>query len=494
MTRFSYGSVSDLGRVRAVNQDAALVADDLFVVADGMGGHRGGEVASEIAVTVMGDEVVEPTVDALVAAVISANRKINNRSRDEAELSGMGTTVTAMALISDDEGERLGVVNVGDSRTYVVDQDELVQLTDDHSLVGEMLRSGQLTKEEALDHPQRNILTRALGVDSEVEVDWFEIQIRQGDRYLLCTDGLFNEVSEDQIASVMRRLADPDEAAQELVRLAVEHGGRDNITVVIVDVEEGPGDEGKGVVGSRITRRSGVEPDPAGFASAAALDAAAADAAADGLATDDAATDDTVPRDGDDPAATDAIADGDAHGGTTEADAEPEVAQLASGRPLIPPEPSVRKTRRARFTWRVLALIVALALIGGIAALALSVFSGGSYFVGFDGDEVAIFRGRPGGVLWIEPTLEESTGLCRNEIGVSWLTPIEDGIEYGTIAEAETLIDTISRQAAEAGRLTDEPCDGGAASTGSDTTVPPTSAPVIAPTTALSDAPDDTQP
>ena len=176
-------------------------------------------------------------------------------------------------------------------------------------------------------------------------------------------------------------------------------------------------------------------------------------------------------------------------------DPEPEVAQLASGRPLIPPEPSVRKTRRARFTWRVLALIVALALIVGIAALALSVFSGGSYFVGFDGDEVAIFRGRPGGVLWIDPTLEESTGLCRNEIGVSWLTPIQEGIEYGTIEEAEALIDTISRQAAEAGRLTDEPCDGGAGATsGSDTTVPPTSAPMIAPTTALSDAPDDTQP
>ena len=490
MTRFNYGSVSDLGRVRAVNQDAALVADDLFVVADGMGGHRGGEVASEIAVTVMGNEVVEPTVDALVAAVISANRKINNRSRDEAELSGMGTTVTAMALISDDEGERLGVVNVGDSRTYVVDQDELIQLTDDHSLVGEMLRSGQLTKEEALDHPQRNILTRALGVDSEVEVDWFEIQIREGDRFLLCTDGLFNEVSEDQIASVLRRLADPDEAAQELVRLAVEHGGRDNITVVIVDVEEGAGDEGKGVVGSRITRRSGVEPDPAGFASAAALDVAAADAVADGSITDDAASDDEAHGEGE-------VGDsqGDTTGDGTEAKPEPEVAQLASGRPLIPPEPSVRKTRRARFTWRVLAMILVLALIGGIAALALSVFSGGSYFVGFDGDEVAIFRGRPGGVLWIEPTLEETTGLCRNEIGVSWLTPIEEGIEYGTVEEAETLIDTISRQAAEAGRLTDEPCDGGAgASAGPDTTVPPSSAPVIAPTTALSDAPDDTQP
>jgi protein phosphatase len=480
VTRFACGSVSDLGRVRAVNQDAALIADDLFVVADGMGGHRGGEVASEIAVTVLGNEVVEPTIDALVAAVISANRKINNRSRDEAELSGMGTTVTAMALVSDDEGERLGVVNVGDSRTYIVDDEELVQLTDDHSLVGEMLRSGQLTKEEALDHPQRNILTRALGVDSEVEVDWYEIQVRQGDRFLLCTDGLFNEVTEDQIASVLRRLADPEEAAQELVRQAVEHGGRDNITVVIVDVEEGPGDDARGVVGSRITRRSGVEPDPAGFTSAAALDDAAGDAAMDGE-PDTAA--DSVAHDGAD------------EGEGTDTESEPELAQLASGRPLIPPEPSVRKTRRARFTWRVLAMIVALALIVGIAALALSVFSGGSYFVGFDDNEVAIFRGRPGGVLWIEPSLEESTGLCRSEVGASWLTPIEEGIEYGTVEEAQELVDTISRQAAEAGRLTDDPCEGvDAASVGSDTTVPPTSAPVIAPTTALSDASDDTTP
>ena len=478
MTRFAYGSLSDLGRVRAVNQDAALVADDLFVVADGMGGHRGGEVASEIAVTVLGNEMVEPTIDALVAAVISANRKINNRSRDEAELSGMGTTVTAMALVSDDEGERLGVVNVGDSRTYIVDDEELVQLTDDHSLVGEMLRSGQLTKEEALDHPQRNILTRALGVDSEVEVDWYEIQVRQGDRFLLCTDGLFNEVTEDQIASVLRRLADPEEAAQELVRQAVEHGGRDNVTVVIVDVEEGPGDDARGVVGSRITRRSGVEPDPAGFTSAASLGDTAADAAMDGEP---------------DAAAQDGADEGD--GAATATDSDPEVAQLASGRPLIPPEPSVRKTRRARFTWRVLAMIVALALIVGIAALALSVFSGGSYFVGFDDDEVAIFRGRPGGVLWIEPSVEESTGLCRNEVGASWLTPIEEGIEYGTIEEARELVDTINRQAAEAGRLTDDPCEGvDPTSADPDTTVPPTSAPVIAPTTALSNASDDTTP
>ena len=231
----------------------------------------------------MGNEVVEPTIDALVAAVISANRKINNRSRDEAELSGMGTTVTAMALVSDDEGERLGVVNVGDSRTYVVDDEELVQLTDDHSLVGEMLRSGQLTKEEALDHPQRNILTRALGVDSEVEVDWYEIQIRAG----------------RPLPALHRRPVQRGQRGPDRVGAAATWpiptrrprnwcAWRSSTAVATTSPSSSStsrraaGDEGRGVVGSRITRRSGVEPDPAGFTSAAALDAAAADAAADG--------------------------------------------------------------------------------------------------------------------------------------------------------------------------------------------------------------------
>ncbi len=490
MTRFSYASVSDLGRVRAVNQDAAFVADDLFVVADGMGGHRGGEVASEIAVTVMGNEVVEPTIEALVAAVESANRKINSRSVEEAELSGMGTTVTAMALVSVDDGECLGVVNVGDSRTYLMDQGELVQLTDDHSLVGEMLRSGQITLDESLDHPQRNILTRALGVDSDVEVDWFEVDLREGDRYLLCSDGLFNEVTEDQIASVLRRLADPHEAASELVRMAVEHGGRDNVTVVIVDVEEGPSGEGPGVVGSRITRRSGADPDPAGFASAGTVAAAGADSHPGGAG--EAEGPDTV---GDGAEDGETEVDGSA---ATEAepvpDTGPEPAQLASGRPLVPPEPSVRKTRRARFTWRVLALILALALIVGVAVLGLSVVSSG-YHVGFDGNEVVIYNGPPGGVLWIDPTVEVRTGLCRNEIGVSWLSVIEEGREFGTLGGAQDLVDQIERETEEDGFLSDEPCEPTGDSTeGGDVTIPPSSAPVIPSTTALSDSPSTSEP
>src|SRR5215210_1358333 len=235
MTSLRYGSSSDTGRVRANNQDSMLEEGTLFAVADGMGGHTGGEVASSVAVQALR----EYREEGLTRAVKLANRAVWARADDEPGLRGMGTTMTALSLVpagTDDDGDVLLIANVGDSRTYLFRDGELTQVTQDHSLVEDLVREGQITEAEARIHPQRNILTRVLGNEPDVEVDEFPVIPVAGDRYLLCSDGLFNELEDDRIAAVLRRIADPGEAARELVRLANEGGGRDNITVVVVDV------------------------------------------------------------------------------------------------------------------------------------------------------------------------------------------------------------------------------------------------------------------
>src|SRR5437764_6331045 len=236
MTQLSAGGATDVGLVRDHNEDRYLADERLFAVADGVGGHKAGEVASQTAVETLQREFTEPTTDTLIDAVKTANRTVWNLAEANTEQRGMGTTLTAIALVDDGDDERLAIVNVGDSRAYLLQQGELEQLTEDHSLVEQLVREGQLTPEEAQVHPQRSIITRALGLDPEVEVDSWELTPYRGDRILLCSDGLTNEVSDDHIASTLRTVNDPEEAAQQLVQEARDHGGSDNITCVVVDV------------------------------------------------------------------------------------------------------------------------------------------------------------------------------------------------------------------------------------------------------------------
>lgn len=232
------GAATDVGRVRAVNQDDLLLADGFFAVADGMGGHQGGEVAAELAVTSLAEHVHVSSMLELTDGIQTANRVIIERAGTDADLAGMGTTVCVLALLDGFAGARLALANVGDSRVYVLRDGQLVQLTLDHSLVAELLREGRITEEEAEHHPRRNVVTRALGVSDAVDIDTWELPLVVGERFLLCSDGLFNEVTDNQIEGALRRLADPDDAAAELVRMANDGGGRDNITVVVVDVVE----------------------------------------------------------------------------------------------------------------------------------------------------------------------------------------------------------------------------------------------------------------
>src|SRR5256714_3992018 len=236
MTELRAGGATDVGLVRDHNEDRYLTDEHLFAVADGVGGHKAGEVASQTAVETLQREFTEPTTDALIDAVKTANRTVWNLAETNSDQRGMGTTLTAIALVDDGGEQRLAIVNVGDSRAYLLQQGELEQLTEDHSLVEQLVREGQLTPEEAMVHPQRSIITRALGLDPDVEVDSWELTPYKGDRLLLCSDGLTNEVSDDHIASTLRSVGDPEEAARHLVTEARDHGGNDNITCVVVDV------------------------------------------------------------------------------------------------------------------------------------------------------------------------------------------------------------------------------------------------------------------
>ncbi|CAB4739920.1 MAG: SpoIIE family protein phosphatase [Actinobacteria bacterium] len=237
MTRFRWATATDVGRVRNVNQDNAFSVEGFFAVADGMGGHRGGEVASAIALESLSAALPVLSTDDLLDAISGSNLAVLERANADLSLRGMGTTLCVLALVDDDTGEpSLILANVGDSRIYQYGNGVLDQRTDDHSVVAEMMRQGRITVEEAGRHPQRNILTRALGIDAGVQIDVWRVTPAPGQRWMLCSDGLFNEVDDETLASVLASHADPADAANELVRRANAGGGRDNITVLIVDV------------------------------------------------------------------------------------------------------------------------------------------------------------------------------------------------------------------------------------------------------------------
>lgn len=234
-----WGLSTDVGRLRNVNQDAVMANGSLFVVADGMGGHQGGEEASRIAIGSMSQVGSVNTVAELETAVINANMLIREKGAAEPELNGMGTTVVAVGVLPASEHDGalyLAAANVGDSRLYLFEDGALEQVSLDHSLVGELERAGQITAEEATRHPQRNVVTRALGADDDVDVDTWSIPARHGQRYLLCSDGLVNEVSDEEISAELSSNSDPADAVNKLVAAANKSGGRDNITVLILDV------------------------------------------------------------------------------------------------------------------------------------------------------------------------------------------------------------------------------------------------------------------
>jgi serine/threonine protein phosphatase PrpC len=227
--------LSHPGRKRRHNEDAWVCAPPLFAVADGMGGARGGEIASRVAATALGEQVNGSGEERVVALIQEANRQVFDRANEDSNASGMGTTIT-VALVEDGV---IAIGHVGDSRAYLIRDGKLEQLTEDHSLVAELVRSGRLSPEEAETHPQRSVITRALGTDPDVDVDSFSIEGKSGDLFLICSDGLTSMVDDQTILeAVERQRSDLDAAAKELVAAANRSGGEDNITVVFFEIAE----------------------------------------------------------------------------------------------------------------------------------------------------------------------------------------------------------------------------------------------------------------
>ncbi len=233
MTTLQAAARTDVGRVRENNEDAVLCLDHLVAIADGMGGHPGGEVASNLALALLEAAFTGESLEELEAAVRAASRAILDRAAASEDLEGMGTTLCAIGSTGDG---RVAVVNVGDSRAYLLRDGALRQLTDDHSWTAELVRQGELTEPEAVNHPHRGVLTRALGAGPRVDVDGALHTVVAGDRFLLCTDGLFNDVAESDILSLMEGTTDVGVVADALVEQALSNGARDNVGVVVADV------------------------------------------------------------------------------------------------------------------------------------------------------------------------------------------------------------------------------------------------------------------
>ncbi len=231
----SVGAKTDVGRVRQGNEDSFLADAPLFVVADGMGGHLAGDVASATAIEVIQERTGDIRGDdpqTLASILKEANRTIWSKGGDDPGLRGMGTTCTLILL----DGSTAQIAHVGDSRAYLFHDGELQQVTEDHTLVGRMVREGRLSPEDAERHPQRSVITRALGVDEDVEVDLSSLELDDGDRLLICSDGLSSMIPQGSIADALAEADDPQSAAEMLVERANEAGGEDNITVLVIDV------------------------------------------------------------------------------------------------------------------------------------------------------------------------------------------------------------------------------------------------------------------
>lgn len=229
----SWGARSDVGLVRGHNEDSFLLRTPLFVVSDGMGGHAAGEVASSIAVETVGERAPGTADDVLLgAAVEAANMAVIEAAEQGIGKPGMGCTVTSVLI----EKNKMAVAHVGDSRAYVLRQGTLVRVTHDHSYVEELVDSGQITADEARTHPSRSIITRALGSDPDMYADHFSLEVNDGDRVILCSDGLSSMISDAEIEALAVSSATPQQAADNLVAAALTAGGADNVTVVVVDV------------------------------------------------------------------------------------------------------------------------------------------------------------------------------------------------------------------------------------------------------------------
>ncbi len=398
MTVLRSGSATDVGLVRSSNQDLALETGTLFAVADGMGGHAGGEVASRLAIdSLQAAFGRQPTGAGLAEAVTSANEVVWQHSIDNAELRGMGTTMVAVALVDEAGRDVLALVNVGDSRVYRFHDRQLTQVTNDHSLAEEMVTTGELTPAEALVHPHRHILTRALGVSPDVDVDLWRIRPTRGDRFLLCSDGLTNELGDNQIIEILATIGDPQQAADLLVRAARSHGGSDNITAVVVDVVIGEEDSGSTPAVAAVSSDFVAVPSP-----------------------------------------------GDEHPAGPRGPVPVPEAKIPNRRERRRTKRRERRRARGRrlITFRTFLFTVLFVAIVAGALYAVRWYDINSYYVGLssNGNEVMIYQGRIGGFLWYHPRLVERTGLTIADLTQTDAPNVQAGVQESSLRDAQNYV------------------------------------------------------
>lgn len=395
----SYAARSDVGSVREHNEDSYLVKTPLFVVADGMGGHEAGEVASNIAVTTMEAHAPKSTSpEALAAAVIKANEAVLRGAQDGTGKPGMGTTLTA-AFVFEDEAT---IAQVGDSRAYLLHDGQLQRITRDHSLVADLIEQGRLTEAEARFHPQRSVITRALGSDPHMQPDLYTLHVEEGDRLLLCSDGLCSMISDEDIEEILLDNPAPAHACDALVEEAIIAGGLDNVTVIVIDPLGDPPSEKdeddiveERVVGLPEDARADEEEPAAPAAAAAPVEAAPTQAA---------------------------------HASKSK--------PKKSGKGGKHHKPKHRG-RMAPFVWA-LAFILILAAAG----FGFYAFAQNSYFIIAENGVVNVYRGLPGEFAGISVSWLESQA---SDIDVSKLTPmvqsnLKNGISVNSLDEANEKI------------------------------------------------------
>lgn len=395
----SYAARSDVGSVREHNEDSYLVKTPLFVVADGMGGHEAGEVASNIAVTTMEAHAPKSTSpEALAAAVIKANEAVLRGAQDGTGKPGMGTTLTA-AFVFEDEAT---IAQVGDSRAYLLHDGQLQRITRDHSLVADLIEQGRLTEAEARFHPQRSVITRALGSDPHMQPDLYTLHIEEGDRLLLCSDGLCSMISDEDIEEILLDNPAPAHACDALVEEAIIAGGLDNVTVIVIDPFGDPPSEKdeediveERVVGLPEDARADEEEPAAPAAAAAPVEAAPTQAA---------------------------------HASKS------KPKKNGKGGKHHKPK---HRGRMAPFIWA-LAFILILAAAG----FGFYAFAQNSYFIIAENGVVNVYRGLPGEFAGISVSWLESQAP---DIDVSKLTPmvqsnLKNGISVNSLDEANEKI------------------------------------------------------
>jgi serine/threonine protein phosphatase PrpC len=382
--RLVFAAATDVGRMRKNNEDSYLSQKPVAAVADGMGGHSAGEVASAIAIEELAAlrgrgpwENETAATDDLKQAILRANRRIREMAAGDRKLNGMGTTLVALL----EDGDLVHLANVGDSRGYLLRQGELSQVTVDHSLVQELVDDGRLSPEDAERHPQRSVITRALGIEPEVEFDLFTYKLQVGDRLLLCSDGLSDVVEPRQIRNVLLRVRNPDEAARRLIAVANEQGGPDNITVIVVDANDG----------SVVEDYEDETGDLAVGSATGAMPAVTGDGAADG-------------RSG-------------------------RAARAAKDRTLA----MHRRLQRV-----LLAGIVVLVVVAVLVAGRSFLFS--RYWVGFDGDTVAVFQGVPGDVAGLRfSRMLEHSPVSRAQVPAGYAARLDDGVPADDLDDARRI-------------------------------------------------------